>query len=105
MFHDFPAWSINGRFKYRVVFDSVFPDFRIEELITSLVAREQDEAPDKICEKSTDQNDRQDGQPLPELSRAVLQSQRLDGIARSKPIGKASTHYTRKHGHANPFAQ
>jgi len=57
MFHDFSAGSIDCSLDDWFVVDSILSNLRLEKLISGLIAREENQAPDEIGEKPTDQDD------------------------------------------------
>jgi hypothetical protein len=61
----FAAGRIQSRLENDFVVGPVFSNVRIEELVSGLIAGEQDQAPDEVGKKSADQDDDQDGQSLP----------------------------------------
>jgi len=101
----FAAGRIQSRLENDFVVGPVFSNVRIEELVSGLVAGEQDQAPDEVGKKSADQDNDQDGQSLPQFRRATLQCQRLDRIARGQTVGETSTHDAGKQGNSDALTQ
>jgi len=58
----FAGWRVQSRLEMTSSLVRFFSNVRIEELVSGLVAGEQDQAPDEVGKKSADQDDDQDGQ-------------------------------------------
>src|SRR5262249_40932985 len=92
--HHFAAPSVYSSFDDRFLFCAGGPNLRVEELISSLVACKQDQAPDEVCKEASNQNHDEDRQSLPKLRGTVLKRECFDRITRGQAICEASAHDT-----------
>ena len=105
MGHNLAAWCVKRGLKDRFVVVSLSSNSRREELISGLVARQQDQAPNEIRKEPPNQDNDEHRQTLPEFCRAMLQGECLDRITGRQAVSKASTHHTRKQSDPNAFAK
>ena len=105
MLYYFPAGSVQGCFDDTFLLDIVASHLGMKELISGLVALEQDQTPNEVGEKTSGQKDGEHRQTLPQVGRPMLERKFLDRIAGRESVCEASAHHSRKEGDTNPLSK